>query len=377
MCHQEENLSKKMQFMPILMPKHSPQILSYMKKIIVFSALLFGVTVSTAQDLGSVLLASDDSNRLLQNYLNPAMKGLMSSMNGGWYSTAKSHKKFGFDITFGLNAAFTPNKDKVFEFIANDYNFISHIDGDTNVPTVLGNDNANTSFDVLIPYDGGDFKAGSFELPGGIAKDLPANAVPTPFVQVGLGLPFKTTIKLRYVPKVNFSSKSNANLLGVGLQHDLTQYLGLVGKLPFSVSLFGAYTTSSVNYSIENGDVSDQILVSNGSAQFKLNTWTVQALGSLDFKIVTLYGSVGLNGGKSTFNINGDYDLTYQIESADGTNQGSIVESISDPLSLKFNSSETRATLGARLNLAFLKIFADYTLQEYNTATLGVAFSFR
>ena len=89
MCHQEENLSKKMQFMPILMPKHSPQILSYMKKIIVFSALLFGVTVSTAQDLGSVLLASDDSNRLLQNYLNPAMKGLMSSMNGGWYSTAK------------------------------------------------------------------------------------------------------------------------------------------------------------------------------------------------------------------------------------------------------------------------------------------------
>lgn len=348
-----------------------------MKKIIVFSALLFGGTVSTAQDLESVLLASDDSNRLLQNYLNPAIKGLMSSMNGGWYSTAKSHKKFGFDITFGLNAAFTPNKDKVFEFIADDYNFISHTDGDANVSTVLGNDDTNTEFDVSIPYQGGNLKVGSFEMPGGVAKDLPANAVPTPFVQVGLGLPFKTTIKLRYVPKVDFTSKVNANLIGVGLQHDLTQYLGLVGKLPFSVSLFGAYTTSSVNYSIENGDVSDQISVTNGSAQFKLNTWTVQALGSLDFKIVTLYGSVGLNGGKSTFNINGDYDLTYQIESADGTNQGSIVESISDPVSLKFNSSWTRATLGARLNLAFLKIFADYTLQEYNTATLGVAFSFR
>ena len=32
-------------------------------------------------------------------------------------------------------------------------------------------------------------------------------------------------------------------------------------------------------------------------AQFKLNTWTVQALGSLDFKIVTLYGGLGFNGG--------------------------------------------------------------------------------
>jgi hypothetical protein len=196
-------------------------------------------------------------------------------------------------------------------------------------------------------------------------------------VQVGLGLPFKTTIKLRYVPKVNFSSKVNANLIGVGLQHDLTQYLGLVGKLPFSVSLFGAYTTSTVDYTIENGDVSSYVSVSNGGAQFKLNTWTVQALGSLDFKIVTLYGGLGFNGGRSTFKINGDYELSYQIESADGTNQGSIVESISDPVSLNFESSGTRATLGARLNLAFFKIFADYTLQEYNTATFGIAFSFR
>ena len=59
------------------------------------------------------------------------------------------------------------------------------------------------------------------------------------------------------------------------------------------------------------------------------------------------------------------------------TYQGSIVESISDPISLKFKSGGTRATLGARLNLPFIKIFADYTLQEYNTATLGIAFSFR
>ena len=72
-----------------------------MKKIIVITALLFGTSVSTAKDLESVILAADDTNTLLQNYLNPAVKGLMNSMNGGWYSTAKSHKKFGFDITLG------------------------------------------------------------------------------------------------------------------------------------------------------------------------------------------------------------------------------------------------------------------------------------
>ena len=350
-----------------------------MKRTIIFCAFLFGVNVSSAQDLGSVVLASDDASTLLQNYLNPAMKGLMSSMNAGWYSTAKTHKKLGFDITFGLNASFTPDKDKVFEFIADDYNFISITGGgSTSIPTVLGKDNTTTAFNVSVPYQNGNFKLGSFELPGGIAKDLPASAVPAPFVQVGLGLPFKTTIKLRYVPKTGFASKVNANLIGLGLQHDLTQYFGLVGKLPFSVSLLGAYTSSTIDYTIRNGDLTNNVSVTNGLAQFKVKTWTVQALGSLDFQIVTLYGGLGFNGGTSTFKVNGDYDLTYQEVSSSGTDQGTtITESISDPISLKFKSTGARATLGARLNLTFFKIFADYTLQEYNTATLGFAFSFR
>lgn len=348
-----------------------------MKKIIIFSALLFGANVSTAQDLGSVLLAAKDANPLLQNYLSPVTKGLMSSMNGGWYSTAKSHKKLGFDITFGLNAAFTPDKDQMFDFIADQYNFLSVADGETSIPTVLSKDDSSTTFDVSLPYQGNSFKVVSFDFPGGIAKDLPANATPAPFVQVGLGLPFKTTIKLRYVPKTDFSSKVNANLIGVGLQHDLTQYLGLIGKLPFSVSLFGAYTTTNVDYTIGNTNTLRDVSVTNGLAEFKLQTWTVQALGSLDFKIVTFYGGLGLHGGTSSFDIKGKYELTYSVMSSDNENMGTMTESVTDPIGLKFKSTGTRATVGARLNLAFLKIFADYTLQEYNTATVGVAFSFR
>ena len=55
--------------------------------------------LSQAQELETILLAADDASKLTENYLNPAMKGLMYSMNGGWYTTAKTHKKFGFDIT--------------------------------------------------------------------------------------------------------------------------------------------------------------------------------------------------------------------------------------------------------------------------------------
>ena len=348
-----------------------------MKKLIISCALLVGVNLSTAQDLESVLLAGDDASLLLQNYLNPSMKGLMSSMNGGWYSTAKTHKKLGFDITIGASAAFTPDKDQMFQFVSDQYNYISVADGSSSIPTVLSKNETETEFNVSVPYDGNKFKVGSFKMPGGIAKDLPSNATPAPFVQVGLGLPFKTTVKLRFVPKTNFASDVEANLIGVGLQHDLTQYFGLIGKLPFSVSLFGAYTSANVEYAITNGNLSDQVSVTNGLAQFKVKTWTVQALGSLDFKIVTIYGGLGYNGGTTSFDIKGDYTLSYNIQDLDQNNLSTLSETITDPVNLDFKSSGTRATIGARLNLAFFKIFADYTLQEYNTATLGFAFSFR
>ena len=348
-----------------------------MKNLFFICTIFLGVNTTNAQELESILLASDDASRLLENYLNPVMKGLMTSMNNGWYSTAKTHKKLGFDITIGASAAFTPDKDQMFQFVADQYEFISVADGGTRIPTILSKDETETEINVSVPYDGNKFKVGSFKMPGGIAKDLPANATPAPFVQVGLGLPFKTTIKLRYVPKTNFASEVEANLIGVGLQHDLTQYLGIVSKLPFSVSLFGAYTSASVEYEIGNDALINNVTVSNGLAQFKLKTWTVQALGSLDFKIVTFYGGVGLNGGTSSFDIKGDYSLTYDIQDSGQNNLSTLDETITDPVKLAFKTSGTRATIGARLNLAFFKIFADYTLQEYNTATFGVAFSFR
>jgi hypothetical protein len=73
----------------------------------------------------------------------------------------------------------------------------------------------------------------------------------------------------------------------------------------------------------------------------------------------------------------GDYTLTYDIEDGSGNQIETVDETISDPINLDFEANGMRATLGTRLNLAFFKIFADYTFQEYNTASVGIAFSFR
>ena len=350
-----------------------------MKKLYILMSLLMTFQISQAQTLETILLAADDASELSENYLNPVLVGLMYSMNGGWYTTAKTHKKFGFDITINANASFVPEKEQMFSFIPSDYMFLSLPNGETSLPTVMSENDVETEISVRVPIEGStDFKVANFDMPGGITGDLPSNAVPTPMVQLGFGLPFNTDIKLRLVPELDFDDDVRANLFGLGLQHDLMQYLGPLDKLPLNVSILAAFTNMEVTYAIEDDqDVSDSVTVTNGEAEFKMNTWTIQAIASLDFKIISFYGSLGYNNGKTTAKMKGDYVLTYDVEDAAGNNIGTVQETISNPINLDFEANGMRATIGSRLNLGFFKIFADYTLQEYNTASAGISFSFR
>ncbi len=348
-----------------------------MKKRITLLVLLCFSSLQ-AQELESLLLAGEDANKLTENYMSPLMEGLLFSMNGGWYTTAKTHKKFGFDITISANASFVPDARQNFTFSPADYQFLVTANGETSIPTVMSENSTETTIDVRIPIDGTNtFKVGSFEMPGGIAEDFPINAVPAPMLQVGIGLPTKTDLKIRYVPQLNFDDDVKAGLIGIGLQHDITQYLGPINKLPLNVSILAAFTRLNASYDINDDSFSDNVSVRNGEAEFTMNAWTIQALGSLDFKIVTLYGGFGYNRGKSEININGDYNLSYDVEDENGNTISTIAETITDPVALDFEASGIRTTLGARLNLGPIKIFGDYTFQKFNTLSAGLAVSIR
>lgn len=348
-----------------------------MKKITLLCLFLLTAHLSKAQELESILLAAGDASKLTENYIRPVMNGLMYSMNGGWYTTAKTHKTLGFDLTINANASMVPKADEIFQFIPGEYSFTTLPNGESSIPTVMSTSDTETKVDIRVPYQGNTYKVTSFDMPGGIAKDLPLNAVPAPMVQLGIGLPSKTDLKIRYVPKLDFDDSVQADLIGVGLQHDLMQYFGPLEKLPLSISVLAAFTNMNVTYIIEDEDPTDDIDIVNGAAEFKMNTWTVQAIGSLDFKIITFYGGLGFNSGTSSIKMKGDYTLTYDVEDNNGIPLGTVDESISDPINLNFDASGVRATIGTRLNLAFFKIFADFTVQEYNTISAGIAFSFR
>lgn len=334
-----------------------------MKKLTLLVLLGLVTITSKAQELESILLASkDDASKLTSAYINPAMKGLIYGMNSGWYHTAKVHKKLGFDISIGANLSIAPTEDELMVFA--DLGLTSISSASTTSPTVFGSgDGAQMNVNAVVQ---GQNVTASFEMPSGISEDLPMNAVPTPSLQLSVGLPYKFDVMLRLVPEVG-SDDVKGNLLGVGLKKEITSIFGALEKLPLHVSVLAAYSTMNVDYVIDGGTIPGQ----DQRTEFKLNSYTVQAIGSLNFPIINIYGGIGYSGGSSSLKMLGDYELTYN------TSGGTIVETVTDPLNLDFDASGFRTTIGARLSLGFFKIFGDYTIQEYNTFSTGIAFSFR
>jgi len=334
-----------------------------MKKLTLLVLLGLVTITSKAQELESILLASkDDASKLTSAYINPAMKGLIYGMNSGWYHTAKVHKKLGFDISIGANLSIAPTEDELMVFA--DLGLTSISSASTTSPTVFGSgDGAQMNVNAVVQ---GQNVTASFEMPSGISEDLPMNAVPTPSLQLSVGLPYKFDVMLRLVPEVG-SDDVKGNLLGVGLKKEITSIFGALEKLPLHVSVLAAYSTMNVDYVIDGGTIPGQ----DQRTEFKLNSYTVQAIGSLNFPIINIYGGIGYSGGNSSLKMLGDYELTYN------TSGGTIVETVTDPLNLDFDASGFRTTIGARLSLGFFKIFGDYTIQEYNTFSTGIAFSFR
>ena len=346
-----------------------------MKKFVLLILMLvcaISMKAQTDDGLESILYANiQDANKLTKAYMNPAMKGLIYGMNSGWYHTAQAHKTFGFDFSFGLNASMVPSKDELFKFADLGLSSTTTANFATS-PTVAGTNNTAAQATVTATaVIEGQTVSKEFKMPAGVKEDLPLNAVPSPSVQFTLGLPKQFDVMVRLVPEVG-SDDVKGNLFGIGLKKEITSLFGPIEKLPLHISVLGAYTNMDVNYNIQNDS---SIPGANQVATFNLSSYTVQAIASLNFPIINFYGGIGYGAGTSDLKMLGTYVLEYNTGFP--APNDTVEKTVTDPINLDFEVSGVRATLGTRLSLGFFKIFADYTVQEYNTLSAGIAFSFR
>lgn len=344
------------------------------KSILIFIAVFTMIKSLKAQDgFEQALLGSTkDAGNLIQAYFNPGMEGLINSMNSGWYHTAKVHKKFGFDITIGLNASFIPSEKETFN-IQDALGPTSSITSASTTASTFAGPNTPTTFTVTrnIDVNGATQQVtANFELPGGIIGDFPLKSIPAPAVQIGLGLPYKFEVMARFFPETKFGDDgAKLSMYGIGLKKEITSWFGPLDKLPLHVSLLAAYSSLDVNYGFGN-ETSGALEVQNGIGEFGLSAFSFQAIASLNFPFVNVFGGLGYNTGNANLSMNGTFRGNFN--SPGGTQTVTLT-----PPSLKFNSSSFNTTIGARVSLGFFKIFGSYSLQEYNTVNAGIAFSFR
>ena len=335
--------------------------------------LMFGASSAQAQlldGLETVLLAREDAQKLIQGYTNPLAKSFIYGLNTGWAHSAKTHKQLGFDLSVGVGASMVSDAD--LSFIPTGLRYAETPSG--GLPTVFSKSNS-VPLDVLIPANSEtDELRATLNFPGGVGDDLPISGVPVPTAQLSVGAFANTDIIVRFVPESNLEGAS-VSLWGLGFKHDLTQYLGPIDKLPFNLSILAAQTTVSSRYNIEPTSLSQNPMADMRYVDFNLKAQTVQLLGSLDFPFISVFGAVGISRGSADLGMKGVYELEYTQQV--GGFEVPIVTSISDPLTLDYSANSTLATIGARLNLAILKIYAQYSLQEYSTASVGVSLGLR
>jgi hypothetical protein len=329
-------------------------------------ASLFTVSAQAQDDLDKLITEyKDDGTKLVEGYIDPFMKSLSLGLNQGWYNTAKPHKVAGLDLTITANAMYIPTSDKVYN--VSNLNKIELAPGQSdfpngNVPTIFGVEKSP----VYQPKGSID-SSEQFDGPSGIdiKKNIGINALPVPMVQLGFGLPKGIDLKLRFFPKSKLGDDGTIQLYGIGVMHDVKQYIPGIKLLPFDLSVFAGYTHLGLNYNM-SGSVAGE----NQKAIYEVNSTTIQGIISKKVSVLTVYGSLGYNIAKSNLAIKGTYDTNDDGDTTDSTDQ-------KDPLDSKFAASGMRVTGGLRLKLWVFTLHGDYTLQKYSCLSVGFGINIR
>lgn len=328
-------------------------------RVFAIVALFSAFNTYAQSDIDNIVKGSQqDANILVSGYVSPALAVIGSGLNQGWYNTAKPHKVLGVDLTTTLSFMSVPSSDMTYFVDNTKLTNIERVSGGTpqsgNVPTVFGSSTAPT-----YRYKS---TTNTFSGPGGAGlDDVPVvkNSVPIPTLQLGVGLPKGFDLKIRLVPTTKFgdNSASSFNMFGIGVMHDVKQYFPGVKSLPFDLSAFVGYTNMKLNIVFDASHGQEGTLTSNAT--------TIQGVISKKVSVLTGYAGLGYNIANSTMDVKGKYDL-----SGTGTYQDMV-------LSSSGSGNGFRATFGLRLKLAVFTFHGEYTLQKYNSLSLGFGISVR
>ncbi len=359
--------------------------------------LISGTIKAQFSQLGQILsTGEDDAAKIFEAYLSPYANGMGAALSTGWYNTAKPHKLGGFDVTVSFNLAMIPSADQSYDAneleLGNTANGLTvGVEGDDS-PTAAGKNKEGQTLTYYqnVPYVG-DVPITSFNLPKGTGLAYSA----MPMLQVGIGLMKESELNFRYSPDIEWGNDSKIGLWGIGVKHGIKQWIPALNKIPvFDLTFQGGYTKmkSTVGLDFQPSvyvdmgvTTSNNILelpsyYDNQEMVLDISNFTANILVSGDFKVICIYGGVGISTSKTNLKLNGNYPFP----EVQGNGDVLVTEesALKDPIDISIESSDGSATkprfnAGLRFKFAVVTINFDYTYANYSVASAGLGISFR
>lgn len=349
------------------------------RSLLLFTAILILLCAKAQAQSGFDQLIKStpgDASKLINAYSDPLFKELGFGLNTGWNNTAKSKGLLHFDLRITATAPFAPSSAKSFDVTQIGLSYhVKPATANTISPTFIGNGSAGPSLNV---YDDNGNKVSSFNMPGG-----QINVVPTPQIQLTIGIIKNTDVSIRAIPKTTVSSDvGTVSMFGFGLKHDIVQDFGTAGKLiPFDLALAFGYSRLNYNKSLnvqpESGaqpvNAQQSTDFTNQRIDGHLNSFMLQAILSKQILFFTPYVSVAYNTATTNVGLLGNYPIT-----TNATITGPKYTSYTNPVTIDQKSvNGVRGEVGFQLSLAVFKIYGSYGIaQQYNLINAGIGLGF-
>lgn len=335
------------------------------------------------RDFGNFIASGpEDAQKLFEAYLSPYLNGFGASMTGGWYNTASAHEPLGFDITLTANVALVSTDYRTYDVDALELGGLVRAPGTEQLsPTAAGDKDDGP----LMQYNIEEFQQDAFELPPGTGFPY----VPSPMLQAGIGIYKGTEIMGRYMPKLGYKDKGKIGFWGIGLKHDIKQWIPGLKDVPvLNISLMGGYTKLNgfVALNITPGALNledyydgDPEIWNDQEMDLSSRSFTGNLLISADLPVVCFYGGVGFATTKTTLALEGNYPMIRGVNTSTGE---PLVDAVSNPLKFEAKNQDggftkPRLNIGMRLKFGVFTLHGDYTRANFNVITFGMGVSFR
>ena len=339
-------------------------------------------------DLGDLFEAGidegkEDARLLFQEYLKPFTNGFGAGINSGWVDRAKTHGLLGFHVKLNLSAAMVPDIHRSFDIEELGLARLQILKHGPETPTFSG----QSSGAARLGYSLEGLELANFRMPPGTG----IRYIVTPMVQGGVGLPKNTDIMVRFIPPFKFLDYGELYLYGLGLKHELNQWLPGGAFLPVTFSVMAGYTSFGTSAGLNarpvdfdaNADLDPDGLGGpnastwdNQEIIFSTSAYTVNLIVGKSLPIISVYGGAGFESSTTNVKVEGDFPYyTPELHEAEFKRK---LNALNDPLDLSFDgANKLRALAGLRISLPLITFNAEYTLSDYSMVTFGLGVSLR